>query len=37
MGRETQVSVNPEIQMTSAIAGSRFTPKERGCYFEVKM
>ena len=35
LGRETQVSVNPEIQITSTIAGSRFTPKDRGCYFEV--
>ena len=36
LGQEIQVSVNPVIQTTSNIARSRFSPEDRGCYFEVK-
>ena len=37
LGKEVQVSVNPELQITSQIARSRFSPEERGCYFEGEL
>ena len=36
LGQEMQISVNPVIQTTSVVARTRFTPQERGCYFEVR-
>ena len=35
LGQEMQVSVNPVIQTTSDIARTRFSPAQRGCYFQV--
>ena len=35
LGQEVQVSVNPVIQTTSDIARTRFSPAQRGCYFQV--
>ena len=36
LGQEVQVSVNPVIQTTSDIARTRFSPAQRGCYFQVR-
>ena len=35
LGMENQFAVNPSIQITSDSARSRFSPDDRGCYFEV--
>ena len=37
LGKEVQISVNPEIQITSEIVRSRFSPEERGCYFDGEL
>ena len=37
LGKEIQVSVNPELQTTSDTARWRFSPEERGCYFEGEL
>ena len=37
LGREIQVSVNPELQVTSDTARERFSPEERGCYFQGEL
>ena len=37
LGKEVQISVNPEIQITSQIVRSRFSPEERGCYFDQEL
>ena len=37
LGKEVQISVNPEIQITSQIVRSRFSPEERGCYFDREL
>ena len=37
LGKEVQISVNPEIQITSQVVRSRFSPEERGCYFDGEL
>ena len=37
LGKEIQVSVNPELQVTSDTARARFSPEERGCYFQGEL
>ena len=36
-GLETQLAVTPVLYGTSKVARTRFTPKERGCYFDNEL
>ena len=36
-GFETQVAVTPVLYSTSNAAHTRFTPEERGCYFDHEL
>ena len=36
-GFETQVAVTPVLYTTTSAARNRFTPEERGCYFDHEM
>ena len=36
-GFETQVAVTPVLYTTTRAARNRFTPEERGCYFDHEM